>query len=192
MNRIARRLSFLALIAAALSACAAPPLRLYTLTVPAASIDPPPLPPNAVVIVVDRVGLPGYLDTQDILIRRGNSFDRSQTGRWVSRLSVNATDLLTARLAMRRPDALVTENAQAEMPDYEIRVHVEELEVTSTGAAVMRADWQIIPRDPAKRIVRERIQIALHGSVASDEDIVSLERRLFDRLPASIDLSKLR
>lgn len=192
MIRNTHRVAPVALIAAALAACAAPPLRLYTLTAPAARIDPSPLPPNAVVIVVDRVSLPDYLDTQDILIRRGQVFDRSQSGRWVSRLSVSATDLLRARLASRRPGALVTESVPAGMPDYEISVHVEELDVASTGAAVMRADWQIIPRDTTKRIVRDRIQIALHGSVASDERIVTLEGQLFDRLAAGIDLSPVR
>jgi len=188
---MAQRLTLVALIVAMLSACAAPPLRLYTLGAPSENIDRPPLPRNAAVIVVERVSLPGYLDTQDILIRSGATFDRSQTGRWVSRLSVSATELLTARLAMRRPDALITENVQASS-DYEIRVHVEALDVTSTGAAVMRADWQIVPRATAKRIVQDRIQIALRGSVASDAGVVTLESELFDRLADGIDLSTLR
>ena len=192
MKGVGQRLGMVALIATTLSACAGPSLKLYTLTGARESIDPPPLPRNATVILVDRVRLPQYLDTQDILIRRGNLLDRSQTGRWVSRLSVSATDLLTARLATRRLDALVTDGAQTAVPDYEIRVHVGELDVTSAGEAVMEADWQIIPRAGIKYVVRDRIRIALHGSVRNDEGVVKLEDRLFERLAASISISGLR
>lgn len=192
MKGVAQRVCTFALIAVMLSACAAPPLKLYTLTPVPESSDPSPLPRNATIIVVDRVYLPDYLDTQDLIIRRGNVLDRSQTGRWASRLSMSATDLLTAKLAMRRPDALVTDGVRTAVPDYEITVDVSRLDVSSAGQGVMDADWQIIPRADTKHIVRDRVRVTLEGSVASDKGIVGLESRLFERLAASIDISGLR
>lgn len=192
MKGVAQLVGTFALIAAMLSACAAPPLKLYTLTRVPESTGPSALPRNATVILVDRVHLPDYLDTQDILIGRGNVLDRSQTGRLASRLSMSATDLLTAKLAMRRPDALVTDGLQTAAPDYEISVHVSRLDVSSAGEGVMDADWQIIPRTGTRHIVRDRVRITLEGSVANDEGVVGLEGRLFERLAVSIDISGLR
>ena len=192
MKGLAQRVATFVLMAVMLTACAAPPLKLYTLTRAPEGIDPSPLRRNATIIVVDRVHLPDYPDTQDILIRRGNVLDRSRTGRWVSRLSVSATELLTAKLAMRGPDALVTDGVQTAVPNYEISVHVGELDVSSAGEALMDADWQIIPRTGIKHIVRGRVRITLQGSVASDEGVVGLEGRLFERLAASFDISGLR
>ena len=192
MKGVAHRVGTFALIAVMLSACAASPLKLYTLMPVPEGRDPPALPRNATIIVVDRVSLPDYLDTQDIIIRRGNVLDRSQTGRWASRLSISATDLLTAKLAMRRPDALVTDGVRTAAPDYEISVDVSRLDVSSAGEGVLDADWQITARADTKHIARDRVRITVEGAVESDKDIVGLESRLFERLAASIDISGLR
>ncbi len=58
-------------VALLLASCAAPPLKLYTLDAPAIATDSRPLGGRAAVIQIQRVTLPDYLDTQDILVRRG-------------------------------------------------------------------------------------------------------------------------
>src|ERR1700758_4795749 len=100
------------LVAAAvvtLAGCAAgPPLSLYTLSEPSVSKIEPPLESGAPVIEVERVSLPSYIDTRDIVTREGDVVVRSMTGRWVSRLSLLASDFLTDRLANPLFRAVVT------------------------------------------------------------------------------------
>lgn len=177
------------LTALAVAACAARPLRLYTLNDPAAIGPPGMLRPGAPVIEVDRLILPDYLDTVDILVRRGSVLERSDGARWASRLSILATNLLTARLATRTPDALVTDQWRGTAPDYRIMVQVTGLDVTSGGVASLNAYWQILPRDHRLQAVRNRTQIRVTGPVATDQEVVDLETELFERLAGAIRLS---
>jgi uncharacterized protein len=178
--------------ASLLASCAAPPLTLYTLGGPAIATDAPPLGGRAMVIEIRRVTLPDYLDTQDILVRHGNTLERSSRGRWASRLSLGITDLLTGRLAQRRPDALVTDQPQTEAPSYRVLINISRLDVTAEGVATLEADWQIVPRDPAMPTRRDRAGFSITGPVATDQDVVTLEETLVARLAGAIDITSLR
>jgi uncharacterized lipoprotein YmbA len=177
---------------ALLTSCAAPSLALYTLGAPAVTSDTGPLGGRATVIEIARVTLPDYLDTQDILVRNGNTLERSHQGRWASRLSLGITDLLTARLAQRRPDALVTDQPQTQAPSYRILINISRLDVTVGGVATLEADWLIVPRDPAMPTRRNRAQFSATGPVATDQDVVALEEGVLDRLANAIDVTRLR
>ena len=177
------------LAALLLAGCAAPPLRLYTLREPPVSEDTRPLPHGAAVIEVDRLILPNDADSEDILLRDGDVVERSPTGRWVSRLSLLATDLVTSRLAMRAPDALVTDQWSGEAPDYRVMIHVARLDIANNGRASLDADWQISARNSG-RPIRGRAQISLAGSTATDQDVVGLETALFERLADTIRFPK--
>jgi len=176
------------LTALALGACAEPPLRLYTLNDPAAIGPPGQLRPGAPVIAIDRLTLPDYVDTVDILLRQGSVLERSDGARWASRLSILATNLITAQLASRAPGALVTDQWKGTAPDYRIMVQVSRLDVTSTGIASLNAYWQIVPRDHPLQAVRDRTQIRVTGPVATDQEVVDLETEVFERLAAAIRL----
>lgn len=176
------------LIALSLAGCAAPPLRLYTLAGPPVSADAQPLPRGAAVIEVDRVVLPDVLDSDDIVLTDGNVVKRSRTGRWATRLSLLATDLVTSRLAMRTPDALVTNQWTAREPDYRVMIHIARLDITSKGRASLDAEWEIMSGAPEKRTNRGRIEVRLSGPDASDPDIASLDTALFERLADAIEL----
>ena len=169
--------------------CASPSLKLYTLREAAVSEDTRPLPHGAAVIEVDRLILPNDVDSEDILLRDGDVVERSPTGRWVSRFSLLTTDLVTARLAMRVPDALVTDQWSGETPDYRVMIHVARLDVVDNGRASMDADWQISPCHSG-RLIRGRAQISLAGSTATDQDVVGLETALFERLADTIRFPK--
>ncbi len=71
-----RRWPPLALLAfgmtACLAACAAPPLKIYTLDAPAVLVDTGPGQTQAS-LEVWRIVLPDYLDTQDIVLRERQS-----------------------------------------------------------------------------------------------------------------------
>lgn len=176
------------LTALAVTACAARPLRLYILNDPAALAPPAQLRPGTPVIEVNRLTLPEYIDTVDILVRHGNVLERSDGARWASRLSILATNLLTARLATRAPGALVTDQWRGTAPDYRVVVQVTRLDVTTAGVASLSAYWQIVPRDPRLQAVRDRTQIRVTGLVATDQEVVDLETELFERLAGAIRL----
>ncbi len=182
------------LAALALTACtAAPPLQLYMLSKPSADqvstalSDPPPAK-GALLIEVARVRLPDYLDSRDLFVRQGYILKRSSTGRWASRLSIAATDLLTARLTMHRPDAWVTDQPQAQRADYRLLMDVSQLDITSSGMGVVQADWEIIPRCSSTQVIRGRAGFAMRGAVATDQDVARFERALLVRLADQIDV----
>ncbi len=182
-------------VALALAGCVAgPPLNLYTLSegsassegaMTAAAADPPPAK-GAPVIQIARVSMPEYLDSQDLIVRRGDVLERSSTGRWASRLSIAATDLLTAQLTVHTPDAWVTDVPPARAPDYRLIVHIDRLDITSSGTGVLEADWDIVPRAPSGEVIRHRTDFSMQGAVGTDEAVVRLERRLLDRLASEI------
>lgn len=186
-----RRTGWPVLAALLLAGCAAPPLRLYTLGDPPANVDAKPLPRGAPVIEVDRLILPNALDSEDILLTDGNVVERSRTGRWVSRLSLLATSLVTSQLARRAPDALVTDQWPIKAPDYRVMIGIDRLDVARKGSAVMDASWQIFARDgPESRSLRGHARIKLTGATVTDRDIVRLETALFDRLADCIRLPR--
>ena len=190
----------LSLVGFALSACAPPALTLYALGAagggPVDAPVMPPLRPGPVVIEIARVTLPDYLDTQDILLRRGSTLEASKTGRWASRLSLGATALLAARLAETRPDALVTTQSQSTTPTYRLLVEISRLDleagVAPTGRATLEADWLIVPRDASIPTTRDRVRLVSAGLVGSDQDLVALETALLSRLADAIDIRRLR
>jgi len=186
LSAIARRTGWTALTALLLAGCAAPPLKLYTLAGSSVGESAQPLTRGAAVIEVDRLVLPDDVDSQDILVRNGDVMERSDTGRWVSRLSRLATELVTSRLAMRAPAALVTDSWPDEPPNYRVIIRVARMDIASNGLALLVADWQVSARDPGESSVRGRAQIRLSGPTAMDADIVRLETALFERLADTI------
>jgi uncharacterized protein len=170
-----------------LATCAAPPLTLYTLATPSNRAETPPLGRTPVVIAVARVTIPDELDTPDIVVRDGNTLWRSKLGRWASRLSLGITDRLTERLGQRYPNALVTDRPLTETPSERVLVNISRLDVTSEGVATLDADWMVVPRDPARPTRRNRLHISVTGSVATDQDVVTLVGVLLDRLAGAID-----
>lgn len=169
-----------------LACCAGPPLTLYTLDTQGPALDAAPLGRRALVIEVARVSLPNAFDTEDILVRHGSVLRRSAQGRWASRLSAGITGLLAARLAQRRPDALVTVQPQTDAPAYRVLVNISRLDVTAEGTAAVQADWQVVPGNPALSPQRYRGAFTATGAVATDQDVVTLEGAVLDQLARRI------
>ncbi len=95
------------------------------------------------VVQVKRVQLPEYLDTTDILERRGNQLVPSPTGRWGERLSVGMTRAIAALLAARLPRMAVTATPQARRPARQILVDVAAFEPRPDHEVVLVARWTI-------------------------------------------------
>jgi len=147
---------------------------------------------RTIVIEVSRVAVPDYLDTQDIVVRNGNSLQRSPRGRWASRFSLIATHYVTGLLAARRPGALVTDQPQAETPNDRIQISISTLDVASTGVATLDANWTIVPRNTAQPMTRQRGHFTATGPAATDKDVVALVQSVLQKLSAAIDIGKLR
>ena len=175
-----------------LSSCSSPPLTLYVLAAPANGPAQPPLNGRTTVIAVARIALPDYLDTDDIVVRRGSVIEKSHQGRWASRLSLGATDLVTARLAIGRPDALITAEPQTAKPAYRLVINVSRLDVAAEGLATLDADWLIVPGDPTQAMRRDRGAFRQTGAVATDSDVVALQQNVLEQLAAAILATGLR
>lgn len=173
------------------TACASPPLSLYTLERPEPRSEGAPLGHHAVVIELRRVILPDYLDSQDILVRDGTRLDRSPRGRWASRFSVTITHYLTRLIAAHRPDALVTDQPQVRSPEDRIFITISTFDVTRSGTATLEADWTIVPHNPAEPERLQRARFAVSGPVATDQDVVTLVQTLLVRLADAIERSLL-
>jgi uncharacterized lipoprotein YmbA len=174
-----------------LTSCAAPPVTLYTLIAPAPTGAALPLGAQPAVIAVERVSLPDYLDTRDIVVGAGAVVERSRSGRWASRLSLGVTDLLTARLAEKRPDAVVTARPQTGTPAYRLLIDIGRFDVTAEGAVTLEAGWQIVPGNASAAAVRDRIRIGIAGPAGTDRDVVVLMTAAVIQLAAAIDIVHL-
>jgi uncharacterized protein len=188
-----------ALAVLVLAGCAAAPaLNTYMLaeeptsTGASTNVADPQPPRAALVIEVARVTVPDYLDSRDLIVRRGEILERSGTGRWASRLSVAATALLTARLATQLPEAWLTDEPPARTPDYRLMIHIDRLDITGGGTGTVEANWEIVPRSASGKIIRRRTSFSMNGAVGTDRGIVDFERALLDRLASQIDVSDLR
>lgn len=174
------------------TSCASPPLSLYTLQPSDASAVAAPFSHAGEVIEIRRVIIPDYLDTQDILVRNGNTLQRSSHGRWASRLSTEVTRYLTGILATRRPDALVTDQPPLATPQDQILITISNLDVTSAGRATLQANWTIVPRNPGQPVRSQRGLFSANGPVNTDQDVVVLTQAVLTQLADAIDIAHLR
>jgi len=188
-----RAVGALALAATAFLAtsCASPPLTLYTLEAGAPAAPAPPWAGKVKVVEIRRVIVPDYLDNPDIMVRNGSTLARSSQGRWASRLSLGATHFLSTQLAQRRPDVLITDQPQVESPDYRVFITISRMDVAADGTATLEADWLIVPRDSGRPSQRRRGLFSATGSVATDQDVVSLNKSLLEQLGQAIAASNL-
>ncbi len=118
------------------------------------------------VIEVKRVQLPDYLDTTDILERRGNQLVPSPTGRWGERLSVGMTRALMASLAARLPRMVVSATPQSGRPARQILVDVAAFEPTAGHQVVLVARWTITDGAGRQILVAEQTSLveAIEGT----------------------------
>ncbi|MGS0648286.1 PqiC family protein [Komagataeibacter melomenusus] len=184
----------LLLSAMVLSACSSAPVRFYTLGAPAIATgaetaSTTPITESTPVIEVERTRLPDYLDSQDIMVRNGHEIERSGLGRWASRLSVGATDLITARLAQKWPNLFVTDQPQPDRPTWRLQLNISRLDVSRDGTSALNADWAIIPQDSRQPIQRNRTIILSSGATGSNDNIAKVTEGLLNQLSDRIEAS---
>lgn len=97
---------------------------------------------------LERVLVPDYLDTTDILSRAGeHELHASSSGRWGERLSLGIMHALWADLAIRLPQDRVMLARPVEKSARQILVNVDAFDVWPNGHCVLAANWTILDTD---------------------------------------------
>jgi uncharacterized protein len=120
-----------------------------------------PAPADAVsehaAIQLQRVLIPDYLDTTDIVLREGaHELHESSTGRFGERLSLGITHALRADLAARMPQYTVTLAQSGRSTARQILVNVDTFDVWTSGRCVLVADWTVLDGERGSPIAAGR------------------------------------
>jgi uncharacterized lipoprotein YmbA len=146
------------------------------------------------VLQLQRVLIPDYLDTTDILLRVGaHEIHESATGRFGERLSLAVTHALRSDLASRLPSYTIALAQPAHSPAQQILVNVDAFDVWPSGRCVLVADWSIVEADRGalSRADRGTFTTAAAGVNPSDGAIVAAMadavRQLADRIASTAE-----
>ncbi len=153
-----RPLSFLPVILVACASCSSgPPRSIYSLSAPvdtAAGISNVTARPA---IELQRVSVPDYLDTTDIILRtRGNELKVSATGRWAERLSEGLNHALMADLVVRLPGDQITAAPPNRRMERQILVTIEAFDIEPDRRCVLTAAWTVLDKTNGAVLVSER------------------------------------
>ncbi len=143
---------------------------------------------------LQRVLVPDYLDTTDLLLRVGtHEIRESSTGRFGERLSVGITHALRSDLAVRLPLDSITLAHPAEESARQILVTVNEFDVWQNGRCVLTANWSILGADRRGVLTADRgtfITAPAGDGISNDAATVSAMadavRQLADRIASTI------
>lgn len=163
-----------------------PPQRTYVLgsqTVQSAGIwSESGLP----VIALDRVSVPDYLDSSDILRHTGpNELTASSTGRWGERLSQGLTNALKSSLSRQLPRTVIS-TTFGEKSDRRIQVEIERFDIEADGRCLISAKWQVIRGNGEYMATREHGTFIQTPQSADDQAITLAMSRTIDLLAEQI------
>jgi uncharacterized lipoprotein YmbA len=146
------------------------------------------------VMQLQRVLIPYYLDTNDILLRVGaHEIHESATGRFGERLSLGITHGLRSDLASRLPLYTIALAQSAGRPARQILVNVDAFDVWPTGRCVLVADWTILEADRRTLLSADRgtftsATVGVHpGDGAIVAAMADAVRQLGDRIAATAE-----
>ena len=186
-----RKVVAVALVAAALSGCAGPAKREYVLGAAGASENASAVQTALPVVQVERVQLPDYLDTRDILTRRDHQIVPSETGRWAERLSVGATRALAASLGAHLKGVVVTSAQPVDPPALRVVIDVTTFGSTADGQVVLAARWTVTDGTGQRSLAAEQASFTEPVSGAPDGAVVAAMslalEKLANRISAGIE-----
>ena len=141
---MAARLAVIALVSL-FAGCASHPSRtLYVLSSASDPVKSDAGGATAPVLQLERVLVPDYLDTSEILLRVDqHEMRESHTGRWGERLSAGITNALRADLADRLPKDTVLLGRSANRSARQLRVTVDAFDVWADSHCVLKASWSL-------------------------------------------------
>jgi hypothetical protein len=185
-----KRIAILTILA--LAGCGSDPVPSpYVLSAPAEPVPHAISEAGRPVLQVQRVTVPDYLDTTDMVSRDGaNALKVSVTGRWGERLSAGITDALEADLRARARGFQVTGPAFSGQPARELVVNVEAFDIRPDGACVLTARWTLrgdnqtnIPGQTETFVT----QAARSGNGISDGAMAAAMAAAIQQLAAKVD-----
>jgi uncharacterized lipoprotein YmbA len=139
---------------------------------------------------IQRVLVPDYLDTTDLLLRVGtHEIRESHTGRFGERLSLGITHALQSDLAVRLPLDTITLAQPAEKSARQILVTVDVFDVWQNGRCLLTANWSILGADRRDVLTADRgtfLTAPAGGGISNDAAIVSAMANAVRQLAARI------
>ena len=176
-----RKVVAIALVAAALSGCAGPAKREYVLGTGGASDNASSVQTALPVVQVERVQLPDYLDTRDILTKRDHQIVPSETGRWAERLSVGATRALATSLGAHLKGVVVTAQP-IDPPMLRVAIDVIGFGSTADGQVVLTARWTVTDATGQRSLAAQQATVTEPVSGASDSVVVAAMSLALEKL----------
>jgi len=144
------------------------------------------------VLQLQRVLVPDYLDTTEIVLRVGqHEIHESATGRFAERLSLGVTQALRADLASRLPQYTVALAQSIDESAREILVNVDAFDVWPTGRCALVADWSILDADHRTLLSADHGSFTTSTTGANSDDgaivtaMADAVRQLADQIAAS-------
>lgn len=134
------------------------------------------------IVEIRRVQLPDYLDTTDMLERRGNQLVASKTSRWGERLSLGVTRALTASLAARLPGMAVTSTPPLDRPARQIQIDLAAFEAREDRQVVLVARWTILDGASRQTVASEQASLMEPIDGGDDRAVVAAMSHVIDRL----------
>jgi uncharacterized lipoprotein YmbA len=138
---------------------------------------------------LERVLVPDYLDTTDILLRVDeHELQASRSGHWGERLSAGIAHALRADLAARLPMETVVLGRTADRSARQILVTVDAFDVWADGHCILKANWSL---ETGNRVVLKNgygtftVPVA-GGAAGGDGAIVSSMANAVSQLADSI------
>lgn len=178
----------LVLVGAALAGCAGPAPREYVLGAGAGADTTSPVRSGLPVVQVERVVLPDYLDTRNILTRRDRQVVTSETGRWAERLSVGSTRALATSLAARLQGVVVTSTQPIDPPELRVLVDVVAFDATTGGPVLLAARWSITDGTGQRSLAAEQATLTEPVSGERDDAIVAAMSLALEKLANRISV----
>jgi uncharacterized lipoprotein YmbA len=109
------------------------------------------------VMQLQRVLVPDYLDTTDIVLRTGtHEIRESTTGRFAERLSLGIARALRADLASQLPQYTIALAQSGIRTNRLLLVNVDTFDVWPTGRCVLIADWTLTDADRRVSLAADR------------------------------------
>lgn len=123
------------------------------------------------------------------MLRSGEEILRSSRSRWATRLSLGITDLITNQIALYHPNELITDQPLADAATLRVQVNISRLDVDANGSAVLDANWAVLPQDPNRPLIRDRVHLSETGDVSTDAAVAAMMRKLVIELANHVNQS---
>ncbi|MBV8188957.1 MAG: membrane integrity-associated transporter subunit PqiC [Alphaproteobacteria bacterium] len=138
------------------------------------------------VVQVERVQVPDYLDTRDIVTRHDRQVVPSETGRWAERLSVGATRALAAALAAQLKGVAVTSSQPIDPPAVRVVVDIVDFDASLDGSVVLAARWTVTDATGQRSLSTEQATVSEPVSSERDAALVAAMSAALDKLAIRI------